>query len=50
VLGVPEQASLLAHAVQRVASAQPLLESVVTQLEPHFFVPDPQVPMTHAEF
>jgi hypothetical protein len=50
VLGEPEQASLLAQAVQRLASAQPLLASVVTQFEPHFFVPAPQAPMTQAEF
>jgi len=50
VVGVPEHASLLAHAVQRVVSAQPLLASVVTQFEPHFLVPAPQVPVTHAEF
>ena len=49
VLGEPEHASLLAHAVQRPASAQPLFASVVTHLEPHFLVPAPQVPITHAE-
>ncbi len=44
------QASLLAQAVQRVLSAQPLLASIGTQLLPHFFVPEAQVPMTQALF
>ena len=50
VVGVPEHASLLAQAVQWVASAQPLLASVVTQLVPHFLVPAPHVPRTQLEF
>jgi hypothetical protein len=40
------QASLLAHAVQRLVSAHPLLASVVTHLVPHFLVPAPHEPMT----
>jgi len=39
---------LVAQAVQRAASAQPLLASVVTHLSPHFLVPAPQVPTTQA--
>ncbi|MEO7037789.1 MAG: hypothetical protein ABI548_27730 [Polyangiaceae bacterium] len=50
VVGVPVHASLLAQAVHRVESAQPLLASVVTQFEPHFLVPAPHVPVTQAEF
>jgi hypothetical protein len=50
VVGVPEHASLLAHAVQRLASAQPLFASVVTQFEPHFLLPAPHVPVTQTEF
>ena len=49
VVGVPLHASLLAHAVQRLASSQPWFASVVTQFEPHFFVPAPHTPMTQAE-
>jgi hypothetical protein len=48
VLGDPSQASLLAHAVQRAESAQPLLTSVVTHLPLQFLVPAPQLPSTHA--
>jgi hypothetical protein len=48
VVGEPWQASLLAHAVQRAESAQPLLASVVTHLPLQFLVPAPQLPSTHA--
>jgi len=44
----PTQVSLDAHAVQRAASAQPLLRSAGTQRLPHFLVPSAQVPTTHA--
>jgi hypothetical protein len=49
VEGVPEHASLLAQGVQRAASAQPLLASVVTHLSPHFLVPAPHVPSAQVE-
>jgi hypothetical protein len=49
LLGEPLQASLLAQAVQRDASAQPLLASVVTHLSPHFLVPGPQVPIAQVD-
>jgi hypothetical protein len=46
VEGVPWHSSLFAQAVQREGSAQPLLESVVTHLSPHFLVPEPHDPTT----
>jgi hypothetical protein len=39
---------LLAHAWQRAMSLQPLFTSIGTHLLPHFFVPELQVPITHA--
>ena len=48
VVGEPAHVSLLAHAVHFAGSPQPLLASVGTHLSPHFFVPVPQVPTTHA--
>ena len=45
-VGAPLHSSLLAHALQLAASAQPLLRSVGTHLLPHFLVSAPHEPST----